>query len=136
VPFVSDCFVEPPYCDTLIVLSHRFTVLSECATMLSPSRFAKTTCASYATCHLTKHTRLVLFPTRVFLSRFPSRVLSSIHLCDMNKVDITSPNLVVCRFFLRLTFYISLSFSLSLRLFFCFFLGWRTPNLIAGLSGW
>ena len=78
----------------------------------------------------------VLFPTRDLLSLFPLRVLSSIHLCDMNKVDITSPNLVICRFFLRLIFYISLTLSLSLHLFFCFFLGWRTCNLITGLSGW
>jgi len=103
---------------------------------VEPLALCWTTCASYATCHLTKHTRLVLFPTRDLLSLFPSRVLSSIHLCDLNKVDITSPNLVVRRFFLRLTFYISLSFSLSLHLFFCFFLGWRTPKLITGLSRW
>jgi len=100
-----------------------------------PLALCWTTCASYATCHLTKHTP----PTRDFLSLFPSRVLSSIHLCDMtfklNKVDVTCPNLVVCRFFLRLTFCISLSFSLSLYLFFPFFLGWRTPNFITELSG-
>jgi len=41
VPLASDCFVEPPHCDTLIVLSHWFTILSQCATMLSPSRFAE-----------------------------------------------------------------------------------------------
>jgi len=67
---------------------------------VEPLALCLTTCASYVTCHLTKHTPLVLFLTRDFLSLFHSGVLSSIHLCDMtsqlNKVDGTSPNLVVC----------------------------------------
>jgi len=62
------------HCDTLIVLSHCFTILKQCATMLSPPlALCWTTCTSYATCHLTKHTPLVLFPTRDLLSLFPSK---------------------------------------------------------------
>jgi len=44
VPFVYHCFVEPLHCDTLIWLYHSFTILSQCATMLSPSRFAEPLC--------------------------------------------------------------------------------------------
>jgi len=92
-----------------------------------------TTCASYATCHL-KHTPLVLFPTWDLLSLFPSRALSSIHLCYMTfklkKVDVTSPNLAVYRFFLRLTFCASLSFSLSLHWVYFFFLSWMANTYL------
>ena len=37
---------------------------------VEPFALCWTTCASYATCHLTKHTPLVLFPTRDLLSLF------------------------------------------------------------------
>jgi hypothetical protein len=43
-------------------------------------------------------------------------------------VDVTSPNIVVYRFFLRLTCCIPLSFSLSLHLFFLSFVGGEHPT--------
>ena len=72
-----------------------------------------TTCASYATCHLTKHTPLVFFLTRDLLCLFPSRVLSSI-----------TPYLF------PLSWVLSLSFSLSLFHPFSLFLSAFPPLFV------